>query len=404
MSEAIALRQSQGVEFLSIVMPCLNEALTLRTCIQRAKKFLATLDIPTEIIVADNGSTDGSISICREEGVRCLQVSQKGYGAALHYGIMAAQGSHIIFGDSDDSYHFDECMPFYQKMSEGADLVVGNRFEGGIEAGAMPFLHRHLGTPVISYMGRKSFNVPYRDFNCGLRAIRKQSYIELGMQARGMDFITEMLARSGYHALQIAEVPVKLYKDGRDRPPHLKTWQDGWRQFRQIIMLSPRWFLLIPSLLFLTLGALLFFTLVYAKVSFAKVTFDIHSLFFGAVFLLLGLQLFQFYLLLRFYGDKMGLHTLNKTEDQIIRVFRFEKGLVIGFLVFFAGVLLSFIAVYQWATGNYGNLDPMHTFRLIIPGGLGIMAGMQIIIFSFLLNALVTFNVGFKEEQPNWIS
>ncbi|MBZ5857455.1 glycosyltransferase family 2 protein [Flavihumibacter profundi] len=405
MTDKMKLNHKESeVRFLSIVMPCLNEVLTLRTCIRRAKFFLATLDIPNEIVIADNGSTDGSIDICKEEGVRCLQVPMRGYGSALHYGIMAAKGSHIIFGDSDDSYHFDECQPFYEKLQQGADLVVGNRFKGGVEKGAMPFLHRYLGTPVISYMGRKSFKVPYRDFNCGLRAIRKASYLELGMQARGMDFITEMLARAGYRELNIAEVPVKLYKDGRDRPPHLKTWQDGWRQFRQIIMLSPRWFLLIPSLVFLVMGLLLFFALLFTKLQIAKVTFDIHSLFFGAVFILLGLQLLQFYLLLRFYGFKIRLHKLNQIEKKIIQIFRFEKGLIIGCLVFVFGVLLSFIAVYQWATGNYGNLDPMHTFRLIIPGGLGIMAGTQVIIFSFLLNALVTFNISFKEEEPNWIN
>lgn len=391
------------VRGLSIVMPCLNESLTIRTCIQRAKAFLNTLDIPVEIIVADNGSTDGSIEICLEEGVKCLRVSQKGYGAALHYGIMAASGSHIIFGDSDDSYHFDECQPFYQQLQRGADLVVGNRFAGGIEPGAMPLLHRYLGTPVISYMGRKSFNVPYRDFNCGLRAIRKKSYIELGMQARGMDFITEMLARSGYRELTIAEVPVRLYKDGRDRPPHLKTWQDGWRQFRQIIMLSPKWLLLLPAIFFLLMGTILFSALLFSKLSIAHITLDIHTLFFGAVFLILGLQLLQFYLLLRFYGDKKGLHHLTPTEAAIIRVFRFERGLIIGGLILMAGIFLSAIAVFQWAASNYGNLDPMHTFRLIIPGGLGIMAGTQFVIFAFLLNALVTFPVGFSEEPPTWI-
>lgn len=397
-------QQALAVSFLSIVMPCLNEERTLRICIQRAKKFLQTLTIPTEIIIADNGSTDGSINICKEEGVKCLQVPERGYGAALHYGIMAAKGSHIIFGDSDDSYHFDECAPFYAELQKGADLVVGNRFAGGIEKGAMPVLHRYLGTPVISYMGRKSFKVPYQDFNCGLRAIRKSSYHELGMQARGMDFITEMLARGGYRELKIAEVPVKLYKDGRDRPPHLKTWQDGWRQFRQIVMLSPRWFLLIPAFFFLLTGLLLFFALLFSKLSIARITLDIHSFFFGAVFILLGVQLMQFYLLLRFYGYKSRLHNLNTVEEKLISLFRFERGLVLGILILFAGILLSFIAVWQWAAANYGNLNPMHTFRLIIPGGFGIMAGTQIIVFSFILNALVTFNVRFEDKSPTWIN
>lgn len=388
---------------ISIVMPCLNEELTLATCIRRAKEFLSTLPVPSEIIIADNGSTDRSIEICREEGVKCLQVPVKGYGAALHYGIMASSGSHIIFGDSDDSYHFDECKPFYDKLMEGADLVVGNRFTGGVEKDAMPFLHRYLGTPVISYMGRKSFAVPFRDFNCGLRGITRAAYLSLGMQARGMDFITEMLARAGYRKMIIAEVPVKLYKDGRNRAPHLKTWQDGWRQFRQIIMLSPKWLMLMPGLLFLVTGIFLFFALLFSRITIASINLDIHTFFFGSVFILLGLQLLQFYLLLRFYGNRMQFHYLSRLEEKMIRAFRFERGLIIGGFVFLIGLALSLIAVIEWARQNYGDLDPMHTFRLIIPGGLGIMAGMQIMIFAILLNALVTFNVKFEDIKQNWI-
>lgn len=388
---------------ISIVMPCLNEELTLATCIRRAREFLSTLPVPSEIIIADNGSTDRSIEICRQEGVKCLQVPVKGYGAALHYGIMASSGSHIIFGDSDDSYHFDECKPFYDKLMDGADLVVGNRFTGGVEKDAMPFLHRYLGTPVISYMGRKSFRVPFTDFNCGLRAISKQAYLQLGMQSRGMDFIIEMLARAGYRKLRIEEVPVKLYKDGRNRPPHLNTWQDGWRQLRQIIMLSPKWLLWLPSLVFLISGIVLFSTLLFSRIKLANITLDIHTFFFGAVFIIIGLQLMQFYLLLRFYGFKMNLHYLSRTEEKMIGAFRFEKGLVIGGIIFLLGLLISFSALLEWSAADFGNLDPMHTFRLIIPGGLGIMAGIQIIIFSFLLNALVTFNVQYNDILPNWV-
>ena len=390
------------IKSLSIVMPCLDEALTLRTCIRRAKQFLATLDIATEIIIADNGSTDGSIQICKEEDVKCLRVPERGYGAALHYGIMAASGTHIIFGDSDDSYHFDECAPFYEKLHQGADLVVGNRFRGGVEKGAMPFLHRYLGTPVISFLGRKAFGVPYTDFNCGLRAITKRAYLELGMQARGMDFITEMLAKAGNLKLRIEEVPVRLYKDGRNRPPHLRTWQDGWRQFRQIIMLSPKWPLLVPSLVFMVLGLLIFTTLLFSRISFASVNLDIHTFFYGSVFFLLGLQLFLFYLLMRFYGYRMRYHFLEGMEEKIFRAFRFERGLLTGGALFATGIVVSLVAFLQWMYSDFGDLDPMHTFRLVIPGGMFIMAGMQVIVFSFLLHALVTFNVKFENLNPEW--
>ncbi|MBC6492754.1 hypothetical protein BC349_16980 [Flavihumibacter stibioxidans] len=392
-----------GVRSLSIVMPCLNEAVTLETCISRAKKFLSTLEIPSEIIIADNGSTDGSIEMAINAGVKCLKVQEKGYGAALHYGIMAASGSHIIFGDSDDSYHFDECRPFYEKLNQGADLVVGNRFRGGVEKNAMPFLHRYLGTPVISFMGRTAFEVPFTDFNCGLRAISKSAYLELGMQARGMDFITEMLAKAGHKKMTIEEVPVRLYKDGRNRPPHLKTWQDGWRQFRQIIMLSPKWPLLFPALFFLILGLVIFSALLFSRIRIASVNLDIHTFFFGSVFFLLGLQLFLFYLLMRFYGFRMEYHSLTGFEARIFRTFRFEKGLLLGALVFLAGLLLSSLAVLQWANADFGDLNPMRTFRLVIPGGMGIMAGAQIIVFSFLLHALVTFKVKFENHPPQWL-
>lgn len=390
--------------FLSIVMPCLNEEMTLRVCIQRAKRFLATIDIPSEIIIADNGSTDGSIEICHSENVHCLHVPERGYGSALHYGIMAASGSHIIFGDSDDSYHFDECMPFYQALVNGAELVVGNRFRGGVEKGAMPWLHRYLGTPVISFMGRKSFEVPFTDFNCGLRAISKEAYIKLDMHSRGMDFITEMLARAGYKKLKITEVPVRLYKDGRNRPPHLKTWQDGWRQFRLIIMLSPRWLLLFPSVFFFIGGGLLFSLLLFSRIKIATITLDVHSFFFGAIFMLLGLQLFQFYLLLRFYGSKLQLHYLKPVEHKMISLFSFERGLISGAFVFLLGIILSLVAFFEWTGSDFGNLDPMHTFRIIIPAGLCIMAGTQIVVFSFLLNALVAFNVKFSDNIAIWIN
>ncbi|WP_416441262.1 glycosyltransferase family 2 protein [Phnomibacter sp. MR] len=371
---------------LSVLMPCLNEANTLARCISSARLALAQAGIThSEIIIADNGSTDDSVAIATAAGARVVHVTTKGYGAALHAGILAAQYEWIIFADADESYDFADVPQFIPAMRSGADLVVGNRFAGGIDAGAMPLLHRYLGTPVISWIGRQSFAVSLGDFNCGMRAIRKAAYEQLHMQSPGMEFASEMIAKAGLQRMHIAEVPVRLHKDGRDRKPHLKTWQDGWKHLRLMLLLSPKWLLLAPAIFFLMLGLLLSSTLLFSYIQVFNLVLDIHTLYYASIFVMLGTQLLQFYVLARLYGSKMGLYPARQFSQKINRWLDFETGLLLGGSIFLLGILLSAYAVWQWQQAGFGPLDPSAVFRIIIPAGFCIALGMQIMVFGFLL-------------------
>lgn len=338
-----------------------------------------------EIIVADNGSSDGSLEICEAERVNIVHVETRGYGAALDAGIRAAQGDWIIFADADDSYDFADIASFIPLLEQGYELVVGNRFGGTIQKNAMPFLHRYLGTPVISFLGRRSFNVPLNDFNCGMRAIRKAAYLKLGMKSRGMEFASEMIAKAGLNHLKMSEVPVNLYKDGRHRKPHLRTWQDGWKHLRLILLLSPKLLLLYPALCFLILGTLLGGALVFSYVRIYNLVLDIHTLYYASVMFMVGIQLMQFYILARLYGSSMGLYPARKFSNIVYRLLAFERALVAGTFIFLIGIVLTGYAVYQWQQKNFGELDPAYVFRIIIPAGFCISLGMQMIVFGFLL-------------------
>lgn len=347
-----------------------------------------------EIIVADNGSTDGSLKICEAEGVDIVHVETRGYGAALDAGIRAAQGDWIIFADADDSYDFADIKSFIPLLKQGFELVVGNRFSGTIQKNAMPFLHRYLGTPVISFLGRRSFNVPLTDFNCGMRAITKPAYLKLGMKSKGMEFASEMIAKAGLNQLKISEVPVNLYKDGRGRKPHLRTWQDGWKHLRLILLLSPKLLLLYPALCFLIAGTLLGGALVFSYVRFFNLILDIHTLYYASVMFMVGIQLMQFYILARLYGSSMGLYPARKFSNIVYRILAFEKALIAGTFIFLIGIVLTGYAVYQWQQRNFGELDPAYVFRIIIPAGFCISLGMQVIVFGFLLYTFRQFRTG----------
>lgn len=371
---------------LSVVIPCLNEANTIGSCIRKARIAMEQLQLSfNEIIVADNGSSDGSLEICEAERVNIVHVETRGYGAALDAGIRAAQGDWIIFADADDSYDFADIASFIPLLEQGYELVVGNRFGGTIQKNAMPFLHRYLGTPVISFLGRRSFNVPLNDFNCGMRAIRKAAYLKLGMKSRGMEFASEMIAKAGLNHLKMSEVPVNLYKDGRHRKPHLRTWQDGWKHLRLILLLSPKLLLLYPALCFLILGTLLGGALVFSYVRIYNLVLDIHTLYYASVMFMVGIQLMQFYILARLYGSSMGLYPARKFSNIVYRLLAFERALVAGTFIFLIGIVLTGYAVYQWQQKNFGELDPAYVFRIIIPAGFCISLGMQMIVFGFLL-------------------
>lgn len=373
---------------ISVVIPCLNEAETLATCLQKARMALLKTGLSHQLIVADNGSTDGSQGIAAEAGATVVAVAEKGYGAALHAGIMAANTDAILFADADDSYDFAELERFLPPLQAGAQLVVGNRFAGTINPGAMPFLHRYLGTPVISFIGRKSFKVTLGDFNCGMRAITKAAYLQLNMQSPGMEYASEMIAKAGLMQLSIAEVPISLHKDGRTRKPHLRTWQDGWKHLRLMLLLSPKWLLLFPALLFLLMGGVLSGLLLFSYVKVFNLVLDIHTLYYASVFVVLGAQLLQLYVVARLYGNQVGLATSRQFSKKVSQWFGFEKGLIFGGSVFVLGIALSCYAVWQWQQAGFGPLDPVAVFRIIIPAGFCIALGMQMMVFGFMLYTL----------------
>ncbi len=378
------------VQSLSIVIPCLNESETIGTCIYNGKRLLAENSLLGEVIVADNGSTDDSIAIAIQYGAEVLKVSERGYGFALHEGILHAKSEFVLFADGDDSYHFDEGGPFIDAFNQGFEVVIGNRFKGGIENGAMPFLHRYLGTPILSMLGRKSFHVGLGDFNCGMRGIRRDTYEKLEMKSGGMEYATEFIAKASYKKCSIREVPVKLYRDGRLGKPHLKTWSDGWKHLKLILLLSPRWFLLYPALFFFIIGSLLGVSLSFNELVISHIVLDIHTLYFCSIFLIISLTFFQFYCMVNYYGMSLGIYARKGVTQWMSVHLNFEKGLGIGFLIFLTGFILSTAAVLRWYRLSFQNLNPQEIFRIIIPGGFFMIVGLQIVVFSFFLTMIKT--------------
>src|SRR5690554_3865511 len=292
---------------LTIVMPCLNEAETLADCIQKAQRFLKSNDVTGEIIIADNGSTDGSQQIAELHGARLVNIPKKGYGNALKGGIEVASGTYIIMGDADDSYDFEDLMPYVIKLREGHDLVMGNRFKGGIKPGAMPFLHKYLGNPVLSFLGRLFYSIKIGDFHCGLRGFSKEAYHKMDLRTTGMEFASEMIVKSKLNGLKIVEVPTVLHPDGRSRRPHLKTWSDGWRHLRFLMLYSPHWLFLIPSIVIMCIGLVISILLISQPVMVEGIIFDIHTLMYSSGMVLVGFQLLVFYALTKIFAVENGL-------------------------------------------------------------------------------------------------
>lgn len=370
---------------LSIVMPCLNEIETIATCISKAQRFLADYDIHGEVLIADNGSTDGSIAAAENQGARVVHVSTKGYGAALMGGIEAARGEYIIMGDCDDSYNFLGLMPYVEALRHGHDLVMGNRFKGGIAPGAMPWLHKYLGNPVLSFVGRLFFKAPIGDFHCGLRGFRRDAIRRLGLTTTGMEFASEMVVKAALRKLRITEVPTTLVPDGRSRPPHLRTWRDGWRHLRFLLTYSPRWLFAYPGLTLL-LGGLAGFTwLAPAPRHIGMVELGVHSQLFAAVAALMGLQLCSFAVLARQYGVVVGHWPQGPGLIRFRRLFTLERGLLLGFGLLGLGIALAIWAFTSWAENRYGAMVPDELMRLVIPAAFLCVAGMQSIFTSFFL-------------------
>jgi glycosyltransferase involved in cell wall biosynthesis len=380
---------------LSVVMPCLNEADTLATCISKAKRAMEGSGIFGEIIVADNGSTDGSQSIAENLGARVVPVEQKGYGSALMGGIGAAKGKFVIMGDADDSYDFLELPKFVEKLREGFDLVQGCRLPAGggtVNSGAMPFLHRWWGNPMFSFLVRNWFHAPINDVYCGLRGFTKEHYNRLDQRCTGMEFATEMIIKSSIYAerngIKIAEVPITLHKDGRvAHAPHLKTFRDGWRTLRFFLMYSPRWLFLIPGLVLILLG-FLGYAAALPGLQFAGITFDAHTLLFASLFILCGYQSVLFAVMTKTFAISEGLMPPDPRMESFFKVATLEKGLITAVVALLIGSGLLIAALNEWRVADYGRLDYAHTMRLVIPGSTLFALGFQTVLSGFFISVL----------------
>jgi glycosyltransferase involved in cell wall biosynthesis len=373
---------------VSIVMPCLNEAETLATCIQQAQQAIEREGLAAEIIVADNGSTDGSQVIAKELGVRVVPIARKGYGSALIGGINAARGRFVIMGDADDSYDFTAIAPLIDKLREGYDLVVGNRFRGGIESGAMPWSHRWVGNPVLTFISRVFFHTPVGDAHCGLRGFRKDAYERMKLRATGMEFASEMVIKASLKRMRIAEVPVTLRPDGRTRPPHLRTWRDGWRHLRFMLLFSPRWLFLYPGLALFAVGVLLSAVLLGGPLHVGGLRLDIHTLLLAGFLSLLGYQLVLFALFTKIFAIRAGFHPPYPPLDVASRYVTLEVGLAAGALMVLVGVIALVLAVASWGAVGFGTLNPSLTMREVIPAVVLLALGTQTVFASFFISIL----------------
>jgi glycosyltransferase involved in cell wall biosynthesis len=374
---------------LTILMPCLNEEETLGGCIDAARGFLAETDIDGEVLVADNGSTDESIRIAEHHNARVVQVPIKGYGAALMHGIRAARGTYVIMGDSDGSYDFSRLEPYVDRLRAGYDLVMGNRFLGGIERGAMPFLHRYLGNPVLSFLGRLFFKIPVGDFHCGLRAFRRDRLLALGLRARGMEFASEMVVRAALSGLAIAEVPTTLSPDGRSRPPHLRTWRDGWRHLKFLLMLSPRWLFLYPGAILFCVGLVAQAAILLGPVALGRVVLDIHTMLFAGGAMVIGLQMIIFSVLVKTAAATRGVLPSGSNFRRFVSGFSLERGIVVGIVVALAGFILAAYSLWIWIGTGFSALEPRDVMRIAIPSLTLSVIGIELVLSSFVLSFLM---------------
>ncbi len=373
---------------LTILMPCLNEAETLAVCIRKALGFLAQHHVHGEVLIADNGSTDGSQAIAEKAGARVVPVKEKGYGNAIMGGIAAAKGQYIIMGDADDSYDFVNLMPFVEKLREGYDLVMGNRFLGGILPGAMPPLHYYLGNPVLTGIGRLFFCPEIRDYHCGLRGYSKAAAERMELRTTGMEFASEMVVKASLLKLRICEVPTTLKKDGRNRPPHLRSWRDGWRHLRFMLMYSPRWLFLIPGAALMLIGLLAGIWLIPGPRTVGNVTFDVHTMLYAGLAVLIGFQSVIFSVFTKTFAITSGLLPKDERMEKLFKYITLEVGLVIGVLLIIAGLAGTASAIFGWQKTQFGPLVPADTLRTVIPSFVLLALGCQTVLSSFFMSVL----------------
>jgi len=373
---------------LSIVMPCLNEAETIGQCISNAQQFLQEKDIHGEIVIGDNGSTDGSIDIARSLGARVVPVSMKGYGAACTGAIKEAKGSLIIMGDSDSSYDFYHLMPFVEALRQGHDLVMGNRFHGGIANGAMPFKNRYLGNPLLSAVGRILFSSRVGDFHCGLRGFSKAAFEKMDLKSTGMEFASEMVLKAELIQLRITEVPTTLSPDGRSRKPHLRPWRDGMRHLRLMFLFSPRYLFLIPGLSLMLFGLIFGAALIYGPVVIGNVSFDIASLVYAGGSVVVGLQAVLFALLTKYYGIRTGFLPASRTISRFFELFTMEKIIAAGLLILSISFIGGVYSVGVWMSAHFGDLIPREIISIAVPSAVGTVCGSELIMFGLFMGVL----------------
>jgi glycosyltransferase involved in cell wall biosynthesis len=369
-------------------MPCLNEAETLEICIKKANHWIRESNYSCEILIADNGSTDGSQEIAKKNGARVIAVKQKGYGSALFYGSMEAKGDFIIMGDSDDSYDFSNLDLFVKKLNDGFDLVMGNRFLGGIADGAMPWKNRYIGNPILTSIGRLLFQCPSSDFHCGLRGFRKSSFLQMDLRTTGMEFASEMVIKANLFGMKIAEVPTTLSKDGRSRPPHLRPWRDGWRHLRFMFLFSPRWLFIIPGMILLVVSLIIYLFLLTGSIRIGLAEFDIHTLFYAQAGIVLGFSSVGLGLIVRLFGMREGL--LNKVDylESLRTSPALEVGGVAGVTLLGSGMGFALYSLLGWSNANFGQLSSGELLRTVSLSTTLIMVGGILILISLIMGFL----------------
>ncbi|MFI7421770.1 glycosyltransferase [Nonomuraea sp. NPDC049684] len=373
---------------LTVVMPCLNEAETVEVCVRKALACMEEHGIEGEVLIADNGSTDGSQQLARDAGARVVHVDEKGYGNALMGGIRAARGKYVIMGDADDSYDFTSLLPFVEQLRDGADLVMGNRFKGGIAPGAMPPLHRYLGNPVLSFIGRLFFPSAIGDFHCGLRGFRRDSILRLHLQTGGMEFASEMVVRSTLSGLDVREVPTTLSPDGRSRPPHLRSWRDGWRHLRFLLLYSPKWLFFYPGVFLMALGLVAGTALTFGPVEIGELAFDVDTLVGSSALVVIGFQAALFAVFTKVYAAEEGFLPESRRIRKIIDIVTLEKGLVVGGLLALAGLVGLVMSLVHWQVRSFGALDPRESLRMVVPAATALVMSFQTIFASLFISIL----------------
>ena len=368
-------------------MPCLNEAETIGICVKKAIGFIEKNKIDGEVLISDNGSTDNSKQIAESLGARVVDAPIRGYGGALITGCHEAMGKYVIMGDADDSYDFENLMPFVERLREGYDLVMGNRFKGGIEKGAMPWSHRYIGNPVLSFIGRLFFNSKIKDFHCGLRGYNKERILDLGLHTTGMEYASEMVVMAELEGYRICEVPTTLKKDGRNRPPHLRSFHDGWRHLKFLLMYSPRWLFLYPGVILLIVGIFWGVVLSLGEFAIGSVVFSIHTLMYCMMAIILGVNIVYFYTFTKLYAEKSKFIPRDKALEKYVAIGE-DKGMLSGFILALLGFVFSIIALVIWKKSGFSQMNPEKLMRYVLPAATMIEVGIETIFAWFLIGIL----------------